>query len=141
MTRKYVSVFVACILTLSMGWVSCTKKAGPSSNYTRLLGKWKKVSYSTDDNGNGLLDSWEIHKLEANISSTLEFKKDSTGLETGTNSPDLAFMWSLNGEGTLVTAYDTGDTILYKLVSVSSANLQLTTKAKFGLAGYYYDRK
>ena len=140
MVKKATGIFLLCCIALSMGWLSCKKKEEPATQYTRMLGKWKKVRYATDDNANGALDEWEMRELPDGLSNTLEFKKDSTGTESATFSPDLKFRWFIGGDVGLLTVYNTGDSVGYKVVLLTSANLHLTTKTKLGLAGYYYDK-
>ncbi len=131
---------IGCI-ALCIGWSSCKPKENITTPFTRLIGKWQKVRYATDDNGNGGLDEWEIHSTLPTNVETLEFKKDSTGVEKGTLSPDLKFHWFIGGDVSLYLVYSSGDTIAYKVVTNTAANLHLTTRTKLGLAGYYYDRK
>ncbi len=138
MKKASVFFFVGCI-ALSIGWVSCKKEEKLNTPSSRLLGKWKKVRYATDDNANGVLDEWEMRPVEPGITNVIEFKKDSSGIERTTFSPDLDFRWFIGGDVSLMTIYSTGDTIAYKVVLVTSANLHISTKTKNGLAGYYYD--
>ncbi len=139
MTKRIQLSFLMSCIFLSAGWVSCNKNDSPSTPYTKIIGKWKKVSEATDDNANGVLDQWEVHPLAAGKTGSIEFKKDSTGTEFNNLTQDLPFRWMLTGEMSLVISYATGDTFLYKIAAVNSAHLQLTTKSKFGLAAYYYD--
>ncbi len=140
MIRKTFFPLIVCCIVLSAAWLSCSKDKGPTTASGKLIGKWNKVQYATDDNANSIIDQWELHDLEPGRISTLEFRKDSTGLETGSSSPELPFRWFLTGELTLLTIYNTGDTVLYKIGAISNSQLQLTTKGKFGLAGYYYEK-
>lgn len=134
-------VFILCSLLLAASAImmSCNKKETIGSPSSRLIGKWKKVRYATDDNANGQIDDWEIQAVDAGITNIMEFKKDSTGIESATFAVDQAFTWLITGEKSLVTVYNSGDSILYKLVLISQSNLHITTKTKLGLAGYYYD--
>lgn len=139
MVKKVSVIFLVCCIFLASGWVSCTKEKEPETPFTRMVGKWKKVRYATDDNGNGVLDDYEMRPVTQDIVNILEFKKDSTGVEYATHSLDLPFSWYIGNEVSLMTIYKTGDSIAYKVVYVSGANLHLTTKSNVGLAGYYYD--
>jgi hypothetical protein len=85
------------------------------------------------------LDSWEFRNANAAVVNTLEFKKDSTGMETSTGSPDLPFTWYINAEQTLTIEYNTGDAFFYKITRLDVGKLQITAKTQIGLAGYYYD--
>jgi len=139
MTRNLTIIFVLFCLFLSAGFYSCKKTKIPSGTAAKLEGKWLKVRYATDDNANGLLDSWEEHSVEPGTTNTIEFKSDSTGIETDKNSQDIAFRWMLNGELSLMIIYHTGDTVVSKITFINGAHLDLSSKAKFGLVGYYYD--
>lgn len=139
MIKKASIFFLSGCIALSMGWVSCKKEEKVATPFSRVIGKWKKVRFATDDNANGVLDEWEVRPVQAGITNVMEFKKDSTGVERTTFSPDLPFHWFIGGDVSLMTIYDTGDSIAYKVVLVSSANLHLSTKTKNGLVGYYYD--
>lgn len=120
-------------------YFSCNKKNAVSSASSRLVGKWKKVRYATDDNRNGILDSWEEHPTDPTILNELQFKGDSTGVETTTQAPELNFHWWLSTEGQLVVVYTTGDTTFYRISYATLANLYLTSNTNLGLVGYYYD--
>lgn len=139
MRKVHVAVILICLF-LSVGVVSCKKNDKQPTIASRIYGKWKKVQFSTDDNANGVLDDWEIHDAPANITNTLEFKKDSTGVELTTNSPDLPFTWSVTAELTMTFSYNSSDTIVYKITRINSSSLHLSTKTKNGLVGYYYKR-
>ncbi len=139
MARNIQICFLISCIFLSAGWVSCHKKETLSTPSSKLVGKWKKIQYATDDNANGQIDQWEIHPADPAVNSFIEFKRDSTGVETGSQTQDLAFTWMITGELSLMTLYSTGDTFVYKITLVNAAHLNLTTKTKFGLAGYYYD--
>lgn len=108
---------------------------------SRLVGKWVKVKSATDDNNNGQIDSWEQQAVATGKKNVLEFKQDNTGGEYTEGTPDLTFTWMINGEQSLMMIYSTGDTIVSKIAQVNSGNLALTSKAKFGLVGYYYTRE
>lgn len=140
MLRKIcISSFIACLF-VSMGLVSCTKQEKQPTTTSRIIGNWKKVQYATDDNGNGVLDEWEVRNVSAGLVNKLEFKKDSTGIEYTTNSPDLPFTWVVSSELTMVFTYNNSEPIVYKITRINSSVLNLTTKTKNGLAGYYYER-
>jgi hypothetical protein len=139
MTQNFKIYLLLSCLFLSTGIVSCHKTETLSTPSSKLVGKWKQVRYATDDNANGQIDDWEIKAVDKSATNSIEFKKDSTGIESGTFSPDLPFSWMITGELSLMTIYNTGDTFLYKVTLVNAAHLYLTTKTKFGLAGYYYD--
>ncbi len=135
-TRPYQSFLLMLMVALLAG--SCTKAPlGPSS--VRILGKWKKVKFATDDNSNGTLDSWEFRNANASVINTLDFKKDSTGIESSTGSPDLPFTWYINAEQNLKIEYNTGDAFFYKITRLDGGKLHITAKTQIGLAGYYYD--
>ncbi|GAA4460031.1 hypothetical protein GCM10023093_02020 [Nemorincola caseinilytica] len=140
MIRNIPVFALAACFFLSTGIISCTKDEKQPLLSTRLAGKWKKVRYATDDNVNGLLDEWETHPVDSATSNILEFKQDSTGVEYTTNSPELLFSWYITSEQTLSFAYKNSETTIFKIARINSANLELTTRTKNGLVGYYYDR-
>jgi hypothetical protein len=79
-----------------------------------------------------------MRKASTAVVNVLEFKKDNSGIETSTGSPDLGFSWSLSG-GLLKITYNTGDAFSYNVMLLNSAKLNITAKTSVGLAGYYYE--
>ncbi|MBX2905568.1 MAG: hypothetical protein KF744_05985 [Taibaiella sp.] len=141
MTAKFfISVASACMFTL-MAASSCRKSDNSSSSGSKLVGKWTKVRYATDDNANGKIDDWEQREVIGGITNVLEFKNDNTGGEYASNTQDLPFTWQINGEQSLMLIYSTGDTIVHKIALVNSKNLNLTYRSKIGLAEYYYTKQ
>lgn len=137
--NKRISLILLFVIALSVGFGSCAKKESPQTPFTRLLGKWKRVKLATDDNNNGQIEDREIFPDLSNIVNTIEFKKDSTGVEKTTFSPDLEFHWQITGEGSVTLTYTANYSITYRIVSVTSHDLNLTTRTNTGLAGYYYE--
>ena len=139
---KQTSLLLALIvISISLGLGSCAKKQQPDTPSTRIIGTWKKVKFATDDNNNGQIDSWEIFPVQPNITNTLEFKKDNTGVEKTTYSPDLDFRWQIVGDLSVMLSYSANDTVIYQLESINSGNMTLTTRNNISLAGYYYDKQ
>jgi len=139
-TRSLISLLVACIL-LVPGFTSCRKTEKSPTFASKLVGKWTKVRYATDDNANGQIEESEQRNVPAGITSVLEFKKDNSGGEYTTNSPGLPFTWQINGEQSLMLIYGTGDTIVHKIALVNSGSLNLTYRSKIGLAEYFYNKQ
>ena len=139
MNKSISLLLLFVIFSCSIGLSSCAKKEGVDTPFTRLVGKWKRVKLATDDNNNGQIEDREIFPDVANITNTIEFKKDSTGVEKTTFSPDLPFRWQITGEGAITLFYAANFTISYRVVSVTSHDLNLTTRATTGLVGYYYE--
>lgn len=119
---------------------SCRKSDNSSTSGSKLVGKWTKVRYATDDNANGKIDDWEQRDVVGGNTNVLEFKNDNTGGEYASNTQDLPFTWQINGEQSLMLIYSTGDTIVHKIALVNSKNLNLTYRSKIGLAEYYYTK-
>jgi hypothetical protein len=140
MNRRSLFLLTA-MLSISIGFNSCAKKESANTPSDRLIGKWKKVKFATDDNNNGQIDSWEISAVQPNIVNTVEFKKDNTGVEKTSGAFDLDFTWEIVGELSLQVIYSANDTIRYNLIDVNSSALNLTTRTSISLAGYYYDRQ
>lgn len=138
-SRSLIWLFAAC--AVAVGISSCKKTERQPTISSKIAGKWNKVRYATDDNGNNQLDSWEQHEVAAGNDNQLEFKNDNTGIEHDAHTQDLSFTWMLNGEQSLMMIYSTGDTVVSKITLLNSANLNLTSRGKFGLVGYYYDRQ
>lgn len=128
-----VSVF--CFL-----FTSCNKKDNDTSPNARIIGRWQKTGFATDDNSNGMIDVWEKNAASTVISNILEFKKDSTGVEYTSQAPDLGFVWFFRGDISLYTVYNTGDTFKYNVLLLSGKELQITTNSKLGLSAYYYKK-
>jgi len=129
------------VIAICIGLSSCAKKETPDTPSSRLVGTWKKVQFATDDNNNGTIDKWEIFGVQPNITNTIEFNKDNTGVEKTTFSPDLGFRWQIVGDLSVRISYDANDTVTYNIASVNSSSLNLTTRTTFSLVGYYYDKK
>ena len=140
MTRNITVIALAACLALSAGIISCHKNEKQPLLASRIPGKWVKVRYATDDNANSVLDEWEVHNVDAATTNTLQFKSDSTGVESATGSPDLSFTWFITAEQSLSFAYNNSETTIFKITHINSGKLELTTKTKNGLVGYYYDR-
>ena len=137
MNRNIVIFFTLFIAFLVLGVSSC-KKPALETPFTRIIGKWKKVKYATDDNHNGVIDQKEIFLVESGVKNELLFKKDSTGVETTNSSPALSFKWRIVSGASVLIAYSANDTITYNITDISSVDLTLTTTTKLGLAWYYY---
>ena len=134
---SHILLLTGCVMMLAP-LSSCRRDNTPESTSVMLLGKWTKTQYATDDNANGVLDSWEIHDVSGDITNTLEFRKDATGVELTTAAPDLNFNWRIGGDISLIMEYGNADTISYHVDDISGSRLTLSTGTKFGLAGYYY---
>ncbi|MES2703867.1 MAG: lipocalin family protein [Bacteroidota bacterium] len=131
---------VLLVLTLAVIGGSCSRKEGVDTPFTRIVGKWKKVNYATDDNGNGAIDPYEIHEVENGVNNTIAFNADSTGYETNDFTPQLNFTWRVVED----SIYRTGSghlSIVYHLAAVNSNNLTLTTNTNLGLAWYMYEKR
>ncbi len=132
------SVVLVCALLSLLS--SCKKNTDNNSPNARIIGKWEKTGFATDDNSNGIIDQWEKNPASTIITNILEFKKDSTGSEYTTQSPDLGFVWYFSGDISLNTVYNTGDTFKYKVLLLSGSELQISTNSKLGLSAYYYKK-
>lgn len=139
-TRVSFSILSA-LLVISIGLSSCAKKEKPDTLFTRLIGTWKQVKQATDDNNNGTIDDWEITPLDPNLTNTMEFGKDSTGIDKKTYSLDLKFQWHILGESSIQLNYEANDTVIYRVVNASSNQLTLTTRLPQGLVGLYFERQ
>ena len=126
--------FVACVV------MSCSKDK-IQTPFTRMLGTWKEIEYATDDNGNGIIDSWEKQKVPSEVNHRLYFKPDSTGYETNTGAPQLDFRWRTYPGPTLLMEYNANDTVTYNITEISSVDLTLTTTTSLGLVWYYYAKQ
>ena len=144
MKKKTVIFLSLFLFILCAGLAACTKKKAPDTPFTRVLGKWRKVQYATDDNNNGTIEPREIHSVPSSLDDEILFTNEATGVETtvsnGVQSTVLTFDWKIVGGDSVWVAYRANDTVTYFLAGVSSHNLQLTTNTKFGLASYYYDK-
>ena len=139
-----ITVRICVVLVLSVVWCSvfsCNKGNNDTSPKARIVGRWEKVGFGTDDNSNGSIDQWEKNTETTTITNILEFKKDSTGIEYTTQAPDLGVSWYFGGDVSLYTIYNTGDTFTYKVILLSGSDLHITTISKLGLSAYYYKKK
>ena len=142
MKNKTAILLALFLLVLSSGVISCTKKQAADTPFTRMIGKWKKVQYATDDNNNGIIDPGEIHNVPTGYDDELLFTNEANGVETtvtnGVASTPLDYDWKIVGSDSLWVAYRANDTLLYYIAGVSSHNLQLNINTQFGLAAYFY---
>jgi hypothetical protein len=135
---------VNCIVLLFVAlfiFFSCKKQNIDSSPAARLIGKWEKVGFATDDNSNGIIDQWEKNATSTEIINAFEFKKDSTGVEFTTQSPDLGFVWYFGINSSLYTIYNTGDTFVYKVLLLTGTDLHISTISNIGMSAYYYKKR
>ena len=139
-TKTVILLFSACIFMASAA-SSCRKDEKQPTISSKIVGKWTKTRYATDDNANGKIDDWEQRDVAPGVTSVIEFKSDNTGGEYTTNTQDLPFTWQMNGEQSLMLIYSTGDTIVHKIALVNSKNLYLTYRSKIGLAEYFYNKQ
>jgi len=144
MKKNMIILFALFLLFLSAGFISCTKKEAPNTPFSRILGKWKKTQYATDDNNNGVIDAGEIHSVPATLDDELLFTNEATGVETsvdnGVTATPLSFDWKIVGSDSVWVAYRANDTLTYYIAEVSSHDLQLNIVTQFGLAAYYYTK-
>jgi hypothetical protein len=140
MKRDLAIFLTVCIASMMFGVTSCKRQA-PDTPFGRMLGKWKKVKYATDDNRNGIIDKKEIFLVESGVDNEILFRKDSTGVETTNSDPPSSFRWQIVGDASVLVQYTASDTITYSIENVSSGSLTLTTSTQFGLAWYYYIKK
>jgi hypothetical protein len=137
-TVYFCVILLFCVVCCS--FISCNKGNLDSSPQARIVGKWEKVGFATDDNSNGVIDQWEKNTATTTITNVLEFKNDSTGIEFTTQAPDLGFRWYFSGDVSLYTIYNTGDTFTYKVLLLSGSDLHITTVSKIGISAYYYKK-
>jgi len=137
MSKKTLIFITLFSLGLGIGLSSCRKER-LQTPFTRLIGKWKKTKFATDDNRNGVIDSREVHYVESGVNNEIFFKEDSTGIETTNSSPALNFKWQIVSGASVLVQYSANDTIIYKIVNVSSVDLTFTTESDLGLLWYYY---
>ena len=137
MKRNIVIFFTLFIATIVLVVSSCKRQA-PDTPFSRIIGKWKKTKYATDDNRNGVIDQQEIFLVESGVKNELLFKQDSTGMETTNSAPALTFKWRIVSGASVLIQYSANDTVEYSITNISSVDLTLTTNTKLGLAWYYY---
>jgi hypothetical protein len=139
--RSVVAILIPLFfLFLTGGLFSCKDKSGADTPFERVQGKWKKIKYATDDNGNQQIDPFEIRELEGGVNNELVFNKDSTGYETSNFAPLLNFTWNIVGDS--IYRHGTGHlSITYHMEAVNSYNLTLTTNTNLGLAWYMYQKE
>lgn len=140
---KIVSIIVSVAIASSLaGLSSCAKNEKLKTPTDRLVGKWMKTKFATDDNIDGIIEDQEISAQPTAIDNELFFKSDKTGNETTIVNKEaktpLNFTWELTNKDSLVVNYTANSTVVYNLVSVSSHDLTLTTQTDKGLAWYYY---
>jgi hypothetical protein len=143
--KRSISIWIlASVILAGVTLNSCTKR-GPTTIDGKIQGKWKKIQYATDDNGNGIIDQSEISQQPATISDELLFKGDYTGSETtvidGNKSTTqvLNFSWRVTNDS-LWLEYAANDTISYYIVNVNTSNLTLQGNNGQGLVWYNYGK-
>jgi hypothetical protein len=139
--KKTTAITLSSALILACAILpACNKRQGADTPFARVIGKWKKVQYATDDNGSGKIEPYEIHNVEGSVNNVLVFSADNTGYETNDFTPTLNFTWSIAGD----SIYRSGSghlSITYYLAAVNSYNLTLTTNTNLGLAWYMYQKQ
>src|SRR5579871_6626452 len=94
------SILFIFVVILCTGSISGCRKDANETAYTRLEGKWKLVQQALDDNDNGSIDGNEIHATDPAIVDVIQFKADSTGVETVAANADTTvfpFRYTING--------------------------------------------
>ena len=136
-------LFAAAMCLLA---VSCTKSKGPQTPLTELENKWKLAEIATDDNGNGVIDNYEIHAVATGTTDVLNFTAGGSGVETVTEAGapvTYSFSWTMTGDS-LRRAGTGHDLVVYYVQLLSSSNLNLQAWIPQGngassvLVGYYY---
>ena len=136
--RSNKTIFFILFFAIVLPWISACRKEKIDTPFTRMVGKWKKAKYATDDNNNGQIDTKEIYLVESGVNNELFFKGDSSGTETTNSSPALTFKWRIVAGSSVLLQYSANDTVEYNITNVSSVDLTLTTTTKLGLVWYYY---
>src|SRR5579872_2697793 len=113
MKNKIISyVLLIAIVTFVIG--ACSKKQGPDTASTQLLGKWKLAKLASDDNHNGVIDGYEIHPVSPLQDVEYLFNNDAVGVEysssAGKPEPDLNFEWEVINGDTLRMNFKANDT-------------------------------
>lgn len=144
MSKKIISYTLLLVLII-LGANSCSKKKGPDTAYTKLIGKWKLSKLASDDNNDGIIESYEIHPVSSQQDRELLFNNDAVGVEydtySGNAQVNLNFEWGVIAGDTLQINYTANDTVKYTIVNITSSDLTMTTTASQGLQWFYYVKK
>jgi hypothetical protein len=145
--KKYTSILLLPVMAMMIaGLGACAKKKEPDTTAGKIIGKWKKIQYATDDNQNGIIDAEEITNQPSSIDDELFFASSQTGNETTTINKNksevtvLEFDWSVS-ENKLWIGYRANDTVTYSVVNINASNLIITTNTSRGLAWYSYAKQ
>jgi hypothetical protein len=144
MSKKIIS-YILLLVLIMLGTGSCSKKQGPDTAITKLIGKWKLTKLASDDNNDGVIESYEIHPESAQDDIELLFNNDAVGVEydtySGVAQANLNFEWSIIAGDTLQINYKANDSLTYTLVNITSSDLTMTENSKQGLQWFYYVKK
>ena len=132
MTRNKGFFFVIPLAALFAALWSCNKNEGPQTTFGKIAGKWRLAETATDDNGNGVIDASELHPVQSGYVDILNFKVDSTGVETtvsnSDSAPPLNFTWNVIVGDSVRLDYTAHLTVTYYINNLNASNLTLTTR-------------
>ncbi len=127
-------VLVAC---------SCGKGTVDGSKSSRMLGKWLEVQFATDDNANGVMDSWEVHNVGKNVVDVMVFNKDSSGYESvhaEDSTMTYPFTWVYLSGDSISRSGIGHDTVTYQITKITSVNLTLMNYTVNGRVWYLFNK-
>ena len=135
MNRKMAYFFLVAGSILLLGGFSGCKKEGANTAFARIQGQWRLIQYGIDNNGDGVIEPYELQLVPSTTIKIYDFKADSTGIESNNDStPNISFYWKLTGDS-LWIATSIHDTTTYYVSLLNSsnliilANLQVTTSS------------
>ena len=126
MNRNKIILIVLLAIYLVVGVLSCAKKQGPDTPYTRMVGKWK-LAKTGNDNGNGVIVYTPVLKGQ---DWEWTFNNNSTAIELNNDGPSQNptenYDWKIVGADSLWMAGAWHDTTTYYLFSINSSAMTLT---------------
>jgi hypothetical protein len=125
---------------------SCRKKEANTPS-EKVLGRWKLTKEGSDDNGNGLIESFEFKTVVAAKDYEFQFNGDGTGTRyasfDGQKIPDEPFKWHIKGDSLWIGG-KYNDTNSYHILNLNASELTITKRPDVGQVGfqwYYYTKK
>ena len=116
---------LACFILLLGGLGGC-KKEGANTAFSRIQGRWRLIEFGIDNNGDGVIEPYELQLLSSKTITIYDFKGDSTGMQStvanGDTQFNINFYWKLLGDS-LWIATSIHDTTTYYVSLLNSSNL------------------
>jgi hypothetical protein len=101
------------VIASGLCFVSACKKSSGGVK-SMLEARWKSEEVGEDKNGNGILDSSEMHSVDS-LNEYVLFNADGTGSDIGANFGNypIPFYWALSQNNQYLGIQDTSNNVVY----------------------------